>query len=98
MRRREAFAEALERLEGYPGDSMERFDRYMASSTAALDGGWPLAIEERWDWQTVASVLRSTAGSLRSTPARLTSEQRTDQWVQDHGSSRQPPSGLGGSE
>ena len=48
--------------------------------------------------QTVASVLRSTAGTLRSTPARLTSEQRTDRWVQDHGSSRQPPSGLGGSE
>ena len=48
--------------------------------------------------QTVASVLRSTAGSLRSTPARLTSEQRTDRWVQDHGSSRQPPGGLGGSE
>lgn len=71
-RRRDDFADALERLEGWPGDSMERFDQYMAAATAALDGGWPLAIEERWDLQTVASVLPAFARSaLSNFPANL---------------------------
>mmetsp|Transcript_33091 Transcript_33091/g.104115 ORF Transcript_33091/g.104115 Transcript_33091/m.104115 type:complete len:415 (-) Transcript_33091:1190-2434(-) len=71
-RRREEFAAAIERLEGWPGDSMERFDAYMAAATAALDGGWPLAIEERWDVKTVASVLPAFARSaLRNFPANL---------------------------
>ena len=66
VRRREAFESALEALEGYPGDSMERFDMYMAASTAALDGGWPLAIEEKWDLKTVADVLPGFASSALS--------------------------------
>ena len=71
-RRREEFAAAIERLEGWPGDSMERFDAYMAAATAALDGGWPLAIEERWDVKTVTAVLPAFARSaLRNFPANL---------------------------
>ena len=71
-RRREEFSRALEELEGFPGDSMERFDQYMAASTAALDGGWPLAIEERWDVQTVAKVLPGFAlSALSSFPRNL---------------------------
>ena len=44
----------------------------MAAATAALDGGWPLAIEERWDLKTVASVLPAFATSALSRfPANL---------------------------
>ena len=63
VRRRSEFARALERLEGSPGDSLERFDRYLAASRAALDGGWPLAIEERWDWPTVREEREQPARS-----------------------------------
>ena len=66
VRCRESFASAMEQLEGHPGDSMARFDEYMAAAIAALDGGWPLAIEERWDLKTVASVLPSFAMSALS--------------------------------
>ena len=51
-RRREAFAEALERLEGSPGDSMERFDessclprpRRRARRVARVHGVWDLHV------------------------------------------------------
>lgn len=71
-RRRAALERALEQLEGHPGDSMERFDRYMSASRASLDGGWPLAIEERWDWATVSQVLpRFARAALADFPANL---------------------------
>ena len=72
VRCRNDFEEALERLEGRPGDSMQRFDRYMASCRACLDGGWPLAIEERWDWTTLWKVLPGFIQSaLTDFPANL---------------------------